>query len=90
MSDPALINRKRALLQHDNAPAHNSRVVKDKLEEIGGLEVLPHPTYSLDLAPSDFHLFRSMAHFLRGRHFADVHEVENGVRNFLASKPAEC
>ncbi|KAG5318716.1 MOS1T transposase, partial [Pseudoatta argentina] len=27
-------------------------------------EVLPHPPYSPDIAPSDFHLFRSMAHGL--------------------------
>ncbi|GBP13816.1 Mariner Mos1 transposase [Eumeta japonica] len=27
-------------------------------------EVLPHPPYSPDIAPSDYHLFRSMAHAL--------------------------
>jgi [histone H3]-lysine36 N-dimethyltransferase SETMAR len=86
---PELINRKRALLQHDNAPAHKSKLVQKKLADLEGLDVLPHPAYSPDLAPSDFYLFRSMAHFLRGRHFYKISEVEDGVRDFLASKPPE-
>jgi len=31
--------------------------------------VLPHPLYSPDLAPSDFHLFRLMKDGLRRQHF---------------------
>lgn len=86
---PALVNRKRALLQHDNAPAHTAVRTKEKISELPGIEVLPHPAYSPDLAPSDYHLFRSMAHFLRGRTFDSLEEVENGCREFFASKPAE-
>jgi len=26
-------------------PAHNSKVVKSKLEELDGIELLPHPAY---------------------------------------------
>lgn len=85
----ALINHKRALLQKYNAAAHRSRLVKQKISELAGIEVLPHPAYSPDLAPSDYHLFRSMAHFLRGRHFENLEEVENECRKFFASKPAE-
>ena len=40
----------------------------DKIEDFGGIELLPHSPYSSDLAPSDYYLIRSMAHFLRGRH----------------------
>lgn len=86
---PALVNRQRALLQHDNAPAHRAIVTKEKLAHLQGIEVLPHPAYSPDLAPSDYHLFRSLAHFLSGRQFTNVTDVETGCREFFASKPAE-
>ena len=86
---PALINRKRVFLQHDNAPAHKSKVVKSKLEELDGIELLPHPAYSPDLAPSDYHLFRSMSHFLMGKKFNSVTDVESGILEFLQSKPPE-
>lgn len=86
---PQLVNRKRVLLQHDNAPAHTAKLTKAKIQELNGVEVLPHPAYSPDLAPSDYGLFRSMAHFLNGRRFNTFDEVENGCREFFDSKPKE-
>jgi histone-lysine N-methyltransferase SETMAR len=83
---PALLNRGRAILQHDNAPAHTSRRVKQKIQELQGIEVIPHPAYSPDLAPSDYHLFRSLSHFLRGRRFSSEEEVKTGIAEFFASK----
>ncbi|KAI6648845.1 Transposase [Oopsacas minuta] len=41
------------LLQHDNAPAHTSRRTLDEIQHLG-FELLPHPPYSRDLAPSDY------------------------------------
>lgn len=86
---PSMVNRGQALLQHDNAPAHRSGTVKRKIEELPGIEVLPHPAYSPDIAPSDYHLFRSMSHFLRGRRFASEAEVATGLTEFFASKPPQ-
>src|ERR1700743_1771577 len=45
------------LLHHDNAPAHPSHVAMAAIHECG-FELLCHPPYFPDLAPSDFHLFR--------------------------------
>ena len=49
------LNRSVLLLQ-DNAPAHTSQVAMIAATECG-FEVLPHPPYSPDMAPSDFYLF---------------------------------
>ena len=49
-------------------------------------EVLPHPPYSPDLAPSDYHLFRSMAHGLADQHFANYEEVAKWLESWLVSK----
>jgi histone-lysine N-methyltransferase SETMAR len=83
---PGLVNRKRVLLQQDNARPHTAALTMQKIQELEAIELVPHPAYSPDLAPSDYHLFRSMAHFLRGRRFDSVAEVEEGCRQFFASK----
>ncbi|GFX45258.1 mariner Mos1 transposase [Trichonephila clavipes] len=49
-------------------------------------EVLPHPLYSPDLAPSDYHLFRPMAHGLADQHFRSYEEVKNWIDSWIASK----
>jgi histone-lysine N-methyltransferase SETMAR len=60
-----------------------------KREELDGVEVLPHPAYSPDTAPSDYGLFRSMEHFLRGRRFESFDEVEEACQEFFDSKPKD-
>jgi len=44
------------LLQHDNAPAHMTRVAQAIVKDIG-FEQLSHPPYSHDLTPSNFYQF---------------------------------
>jgi hypothetical protein len=58
---PALVNRKRVLLQQDNARPHRAMKTHQKIEELEVIEQLPHPAFSPDLEPSDHYLFRSMA-----------------------------
>jgi len=49
-------------------------------------EVLKHPQYSPDLAPSDFHLFGPMKEHLRGQKFAND-EVMEAVQSWLKATP---
>jgi len=44
------------LFLHDNAPAHRTLATLKKLAYLG-LQCLDHPSYSPNLAPSDYHLF---------------------------------
>lgn len=46
-------------------PADTVNVANRKLEEPDRIEMLPQSAYSSDIAPLDYHLFRSMVHFLR-------------------------
>ena len=55
-----------------------------KIQELGGIELLPQPAYSPDLAPSDYHLFSSMAHFLHGRNFDHIEAVKMRFTEFIA------
>jgi len=71
----------KVILQHDNARPHVAKVVKTYLK----WEILPHPPYSPDVAPSDCYLFRSMAHGLADQHFRS-YEVKNWIDSWIASK----
>lgn len=49
-------------------------------------EVLPHLPYSPDIAPSDFHLFRSMAHGPTDQRFFLKGHVVFPTRNSYAAR----
>lgn len=82
------INADNVKLLHDNARPHIAASVRRKIERFGW-EVLQHPPYSPDLAPSDFHLFGPMKKFLAGQRFATDAEVKSAVRKWLYSNRTE-
>ena len=75
----------KVILQHDNARPHVALPVKKYLETLKW-EVLFHPPYSPDLAPSDYYLFRSMAHGLAQQHFSSHEECKNWLDSWIGSK----
>ena len=60
---PEIANRKGVVFHQDNAWSHVSLMNSTKVVR-ARWDVLPHPPYSSDLAPSDFHLFRSLQNSL--------------------------
>lgn len=76
------------IFQHDNAPSHTARPVRDTLDALGW-ELLPHPPYSPDLAPSDYHLFASMGHALAEQHFNSYEDVKKWLDGWFLSKGDE-
>ncbi|KAG5308951.1 MOS1T transposase, partial [Pseudoatta argentina] len=75
----------KVILLHENARPHVAKPVKTYLGTLKW-EVLPHSPYSPDIAPSDFHLFRSMAHGLADRRFHSYEEAQKWIDSWIASK----
>ncbi|UYV82311.1 hypothetical protein LAZ67_21001679 [Cordylochernes scorpioides] len=57
----------KVIYQHDNARPHVAKVVKETLEALQW-DVLPHPLYSPDIAPSDYHITISRRLVANGLH----------------------
>ncbi|XP_026314672.1 histone-lysine N-methyltransferase SETMAR-like [Hyposmocoma kahamanoa] len=74
---PGLLRRK-VLFHQDNARVHTSVQSMAEIHQCG-FELLPHPPYSPDLAPSDFYLFPKLKKFLGGKHFHTNEEVVAAV-----------
>ena len=51
-----------------------------------GWEVLIHPPYSPDIAPSDFHLFQSLQNSLNGKNFNSLEDCKRHLEQFFAQK----
>ena len=71
---------------HDNARPHVAKATRTKLDKLGW-HVLPHPTYSPDLSPTDYHLFRSLGAFLDGKSFKNEEDLRSQLATFFSSKP---
>lgn len=82
---PRLINRSVPILLHDNARPHTAKMTVAKLQELE-LELLHHPLYSPDLAPTDYHFFRNLDNFLIGKPNSD-NAVKLAFQEFIDSRP---
>ena len=80
--------QKKVYFLHDNAKAHIARKTRAKLLELGWT-LVPHPPYSPDLGPSDYHLFRSLAHHLQGRKFDNEDALKLDLETFFNQKSPE-
>ncbi|CAK9820216.1 Histone-lysine N-methyltransferase SETMAR [Anthophora plagiata] len=81
---PALVSCKRVMLLHDNARPHTARITEKKILDLKW-SVLPHPPYSPDLVPTDYHLFRSLQNSLSGKKLNNNNKVREYIDTFIAS-----
>lgn len=81
------LKKKKVLFHQDNAPCHKSIKTMAKLHELG-FELLPHPPYSPDLAPSDFFLFADLKRMLAGKRFRTDEEVIAETEAYFEAKDA--
>jgi histone-lysine N-methyltransferase SETMAR len=89
---PAIRSRRRGLLSrgvlllHDNARPHTAAATLDTIRRLR-FQILQHPPYSPDLAPSDYHVFGPMKDALRGRKFGNDDEIKEAVHSWLKGQP---
>jgi hypothetical protein len=62
------------LFLHNNAPVHRALATQKKLPYVGS-QCLDHPLNSLNLTPSNYHLFPGLQKQLKGRRFWSDMEV---------------
>ena len=75
-------HRQGQTILHDNARFHVTQVVKVSLQELEW-EVLQHPPYSPDLAPTDYYLFCSLSNHMRGVTFDNEEDLKNWLNKIL-------
>ena len=49
------------------------------------LELLSHPPYSPDLAPTDYYFFQSLDNFLQGKTFSSEEQTKTAFGDFIIS-----
>ena len=73
---------------YDNARPHVAKSTRQKLLELEWVTI-SHPPYSLDLAPTDYHLFRSLSNHLREIKLDDENDLKMDLLNFFGQKSQE-
>ena len=67
---------------------HISKLTTQKLENLG-FQIIDHPPYSLDLAPSDFFLFPQLKKFLKGTKFESNTDIIETVNGWIEDQSSE-
>lgn len=79
------LHKKGIIFHQDNNRPHISLATRQKLLELDW-EVLTHPPYSPDIAPSHYHLFHSLQNSLNQKTFNSLEECEKHLEQFFAEK----
>ena len=69
----ALVKRMGPILLYDNTQLHITQPTLQKLNKLD-YKVLPHPSYSSDLSPTNCHYFKHLNNFLQGKCFHNQQE----------------
>ncbi|PNF34176.1 hypothetical protein B7P43_G17865, partial [Cryptotermes secundus] len=76
------------VLLHDNARPHVANRTAARLQSFGW-EIMEHALYSLDLIPSDYHVFGPMKKFLAGQRFISDDDTKTAVWWWFCAQSAK-
>ena len=82
----ALVKTKGTILH--NVWPHVTQPMLQKLNKLS-YEVLPHPPYSPDLSPTDYHFFKHLDNFLQGKCFHTQQEAENAFQELIKPRSTD-
>ena len=79
------VDRKCIIFHQDNTRPRVSLMTRQKLVQLGW-EVLIHLPNSPDIAPLDFHLFRSLQNSVNRKSFSSLEDCKRHLEQFFAQK----
>ena len=77
---------KGVLLLHGNDRPHTNFEKFNAIRDLN-FEILPHPPYSPDLAPSDYWIFGTMKKPLKGKRFGTLQQLATAVSKWSRETP---
>ncbi len=86
--DPRLADSGSVLLQLDNARPHVAKIPASTIQQCH-MEMLPHPAYSPDIAPSDYYLFKHLKAYISQKIFNNEGEVRVAIDDFISSQDSD-
>ncbi len=86
--DSILADSGRVLLQHDNARPQAAKIKASNIKQLQ-MEMLTHPAYSPEIAPSDYYLFKHLKAYISQKIFTNEGEVRVAVDDFISSQDSE-
>ncbi|VDP04409.1 unnamed protein product [Heligmosomoides polygyrus] len=86
----ALIHSQRfkKFLPFDNAAPHREQVTTDKLAQLTYVH-MPHPPYSPDISPCEFHHILGLRDFLVGRDTRTQAVLDNHLEQLINTRPKQ-
>lgn len=81
-----LADRKNIVFHYDNTKSYATMQTIHKLRQLNW-DILLHPPYSPDIAPSDYYLFQSLQNDLNEEKFESFEDLKNHISTFFDSKP---
>ncbi|VDO95478.1 unnamed protein product [Heligmosomoides polygyrus] len=77
--------RFKKVLLFDNAAPHREQVTTDKLGQLSYVH-MPHPPYSLDISPCNYHYYLSLQDFLVGRDTRIQAVLDNHIEQLINTR----